>query len=96
MATIIDGRAVSQATRAQIKEDVERFIQQSGVTPALAVIVVGDDPASAVYVRNKHKGCLECGMTNDHAFAAIKAPAQSGHSIAVKEIAGRVRHDHYI
>lgn len=62
MATIIDGRAVSQATRAQIKEDVERFIQQSGVTPALAVIVVGDDPASAVYVRNKHKGCLECGM----------------------------------
>lgn len=62
MATIIDGRAVSQATRAQIKTGVEEFIVKTGVQPALAVILVGDDPASAVYVRNKHKGCLECGI----------------------------------
>ena len=62
MATIIDGRAVSKATREQLKNEVEAFKQETGVVPALAVILVGDDPASAVYVRNKHKGCLECGI----------------------------------
>ena len=62
MATLIDGRLVSERTREKIKEDVESFVQKTGVTPALAVIVVGEDPASAVYVRNKHKGCLACGI----------------------------------
>lgn len=62
MATIMDGRVVSQATRAKIKAEVEEFIAITNVTPSLAVILVGDDPASTVYVRNKHKGCLECGI----------------------------------
>ena len=62
MATIIDGRLVSQHTREEIKQGVSDFIQNTGITPALAVILVGEDPASAVYVRNKHKGCLECGI----------------------------------
>ena len=62
MATIMDGRVVSQATRTKIKAEVEEFIAITNVTPSLAVILVGDDPASTVYVRNKHKGCLECGI----------------------------------
>ncbi len=62
MANVIDGKLVSAETRIQIKKETEEFIAKTGVTPALAVILVGDDPASAVYVRNKHKGCLECGF----------------------------------
>lgn len=62
MATIIDGREVSLATRKRIKEEVDAFVEKYGTSPALAVILVGDDPASAVYVKNKHKGCLECGI----------------------------------
>ncbi len=62
MGTIIDGRMVSQRTCEAIKEEVRAFAEKTGVIPALAVILVGNDPASAVYVRNKHKGCLECGI----------------------------------
>ena len=54
MANIIDGRVVSQATRIKIREQVSTFTKNTGVVPALAVILVGEDPASAVYVRNKH------------------------------------------
>lgn len=62
MANLIDGRAVSAHIREKIKKEVAEFVEATGVTPALAVILVGDDPASAVYVRNKHRGCLECDM----------------------------------
>ena len=62
MAEIIDGKLVSKTTREGILRDVEEFKSKHGVTPGLAVIVVGDDPASAVYVRNKHKATLEAGM----------------------------------
>ena len=62
MAQRIDGKAVSAAAKDSVREDVARFIEQTGVTPALAVILVGDDPASRVYVRNKHSGCLATGI----------------------------------
>lgn len=62
MAEIIDGKLVSKTTRETIWRDVEEFKSKTGITPGLAVIVVGDDPASAVYVRNKHKATLEAGM----------------------------------
>ncbi|MBR2340650.1 MAG: bifunctional methylenetetrahydrofolate dehydrogenase/methenyltetrahydrofolate cyclohydrolase FolD [Clostridia bacterium] len=62
MAKILDGKAVSLANREEIKRDVASFIEKTGVTPCLAVVIVGEDPASKVYVRNKHKGCLEVGM----------------------------------
>ena len=62
MAEIIDGKLVSSKIRANIKEDVAAFTKKNGVTPALAVILVGEDPASQVYVRNKHKACLEAGI----------------------------------
>ena len=66
MEKIIDGKLVSLKTRENITEEVKSFVSEYGVKPGLAVILVGNDPASEVYVRNKHKGCLECGMESFH------------------------------
>ena len=60
-ATIIDGKAIATATQAEIKTHVTQLIEQ-GVRPGLAVILVGENPASQVYVRNKVKGCENVGM----------------------------------
>ena len=62
MAMIIDGKAVSAQIREEIKEDVIAFTKKHGAAPSLTVIIVGEDPASQVYVRNKHKACGEVGM----------------------------------
>jgi methylenetetrahydrofolate dehydrogenase (NADP+)/methenyltetrahydrofolate cyclohydrolase len=64
MAVLMDGKLVSEKTRDNIKSEVERLKNEFNRTPGLAVIVVGDDPASAVYVRNKHKACLAVGMNS--------------------------------
>lgn len=61
---IIDGKLVSAYVKETVKSEVEEFIGHSGVTPALAVVVVGNDPASAVYVRNKHRACLAVGIAS--------------------------------
>ena len=58
---IIDGKAVSKAVKENVKAECEKLKAQ-GVTPGLAVIIVGEDPASQVYVRNKEKACEECGF----------------------------------
>jgi len=58
---LIDGKAVSAAVKEQVKAECDRLKQQ-GITPGLAVIIVGDDPASQVYVRNKEKACEQCGF----------------------------------
>ncbi len=65
MAILIDGKAVSANLREQIRTDCEKFQKQSGVTPGLAVIIVGDDPASQIYVRNKAKGCEQVGFHSE-------------------------------
>lgn len=62
MAEIIDGKLVSAETRKEIAREAKEFTAETGIVPGLAVILVGDDPASAVYVRNKHKGCLDVGF----------------------------------
>ena len=62
MATIIDGKLVSQTIRGSIKDEVSALKTELGITPGLAVVLVGDDPASAVYVRNKHKACIDAGI----------------------------------
>lgn len=62
MAEIINGKIVSAKLRDEIARDVALYKANVGKTVGLAVIVVGDDPASAVYVRNKHKACLEVGI----------------------------------
>ena len=64
MAIIIDGKAVSAATREAIKNEVAE-LKEKGVTPGLAVIIVGDDPASRVYVNNKKKACADLGMLSE-------------------------------
>lgn len=62
MSLIIDGKATSAKVRAQIKAETEEFIKAHGYAPGLAVVKVGNDAASAVYVNNKHKACLEVGF----------------------------------
>jgi methylenetetrahydrofolate dehydrogenase (NADP+) / methenyltetrahydrofolate cyclohydrolase len=61
-AQIIDGRAVAARVREQVARDVERFVAQHGRPPGLATILVGDDPASALYVASKQKACREVGI----------------------------------
>ena len=60
-AQIIDGKALSAQVRTEVTQRVAALKAQ-GVTPGLAVILVGDNPASQVYVRNKVKACADCGM----------------------------------
>ena len=64
MNQIIDGKKFSQALRDKVKNCVEIIEEKKGVTPGLAVILVGEDPASQVYVRNKGKQTLEAGMNS--------------------------------
>jgi methylenetetrahydrofolate dehydrogenase (NADP+) / methenyltetrahydrofolate cyclohydrolase len=61
-AKIIDGKAFSKKVRARVAKQVERLKSYEKLTPGLAVVLVGDDPASHVYVRNKVKKTEECGM----------------------------------
>ncbi|MBQ2821501.1 MAG: bifunctional methylenetetrahydrofolate dehydrogenase/methenyltetrahydrofolate cyclohydrolase FolD [Thermoguttaceae bacterium] len=62
MTTILNGKELSRTLRSEITQQVSEFIQKTGITPCLAAILVGDDPASQVYVRNKEKACAEVGM----------------------------------
>jgi methylenetetrahydrofolate dehydrogenase (NADP+)/methenyltetrahydrofolate cyclohydrolase len=68
---VIDGRAVAQAVRDRVKREVEELVASGGPQPGLATILVGDDPASQIYVRNKHEKSREAGMTSfNHVLAA--------------------------
>ncbi len=62
MAKLIDGKLVAAKKREQIKKETETFMKESGVQPHLVVVQVGQDAASSVYVRNKHRGCEEVGF----------------------------------
>jgi len=61
-ASLIDGKAIGAAVRAEVKERAAELIARTGIRPCLAAVLVGEDPASAVYVRNKGKACIEAGM----------------------------------
>ena len=63
-ATIIDGKAFAAKVRAQVAEHVARLKEEQGITPGLAVVLVGEDPASQVYVRSKGKQTVEVGMNS--------------------------------
>ena len=65
MAQIIDGKKIAQQVREEIKKETEALIQK-GITPGLAVVIVGEDSASKVYVRNKIKGCAEVGFYSEN------------------------------
>ncbi len=62
MAMRIDGKAISATIREEIKEATAAFLGETGVRPGLSVIIVGEDPASQVYVRNKKRACEEVGF----------------------------------
>src|SRR5690349_7558915 len=61
-AAIIDGKAIAGTLRGQVAAEVARLKRDHGITPGLAVVLVGTDPASEVYVRSKSKAVIEAGM----------------------------------
>jgi methylenetetrahydrofolate dehydrogenase (NADP+)/methenyltetrahydrofolate cyclohydrolase len=65
-ARVIDGKAVAAAVRERVKVDVAAYEQEAGRVPALATVLVGDDPASEVYVGMKRRSCEEVGMRSIH------------------------------
>ncbi len=70
-ATIIDGRAVAARVREQVARDVEAYVAEGGQRPGLATVLIGDDPASGVYVGGKQKASREVGINGfDHRLAA--------------------------
>lgn len=77
MAKTIDGKAFAATMREQISNHVARLKEAHGITPGLAVILVGEDPASQVYVRNKHKSTVEVGMNSfEHKLPADVSEAE--------------------
>ncbi len=72
-AELIDGVAVAKIVRADVARDADA-LRARGVTPGLTVVLVGDDPASAVYVRAKEKACLEAGMKGETIRLAADTP----------------------
>ncbi len=72
-ATILDGKALAEQIRAEIAEQAAAFIAAGGAVPCLAAVLVGDDPASQVYVRNKQKACEKAG----HRSQLHRLPAET-------------------
>ena len=85
-ARLIDGASVARSVRAEVTRETADLVRR-GVKPGLAVVLVGDDPASAVYVRSKEKACIEAGMKS----VVIRLPAETsqdellGHVAALNE-----------
>ncbi|MFA5867030.1 MAG: bifunctional methylenetetrahydrofolate dehydrogenase/methenyltetrahydrofolate cyclohydrolase FolD [Actinomycetota bacterium] len=65
MTTVIDGRKISADIRSEVAEGVAQLKKETGVTAGLAVIIVGEDPGSQIYVRNKEKACEETGIYSE-------------------------------
>ncbi len=72
-ATVIDGRLMAEEIRGEVAEGVRALKERAGVTPGLAAVLVGEDPASAVYVRNKRRACDEGGMFSE----TIELPSET-------------------
>ena len=76
MGEIIDGKAIAAQVRTEVAASVKRLEAEHGITPGLAVILVGEDPASQVYVRNKGRQTIECGMKSfEHRLPAETSEA---------------------
>lgn len=87
MAQIIDGKKVSAEVKLRVAAEVAA-LKEKGVTPGLAVIIVGDDSASQVYVRNKEKACAETGMYSEK-YALPAETTQEELLNLVKELNGK-------
>ena len=79
-AKILDGQALAKEIRAEVATGVSEMRQRHGVTPGLAAVLVGVDPASAIYVRNKRRACDEVGMFSD----TFELPADSTNEQVLK------------
>ncbi|HWG09230.1 MAG TPA: bifunctional methylenetetrahydrofolate dehydrogenase/methenyltetrahydrofolate cyclohydrolase FolD [Solirubrobacteraceae bacterium] len=87
-ASIIDGKAIAAQVRADVAEQVRAFGEQTGRVPGLATVLIGDDPASAVYVAGKQRACAEVGMKP----LDIRLPADASFERVAEELA-RLRDD---
>jgi methylenetetrahydrofolate dehydrogenase (NADP+) / methenyltetrahydrofolate cyclohydrolase len=75
-ASVIDGKAVAAGVRARVAEDVRAFVAEHGEPPGLATVLVGDDPASQVYVGGKHKASAEVGIAPFDVRLAADTPRE--------------------
>jgi methylenetetrahydrofolate dehydrogenase (NADP+) / methenyltetrahydrofolate cyclohydrolase len=81
-AKILDGKALSALVRSEIKQQIDAGLAAGKPRPGLATVLVGDDPASHVYVRNKRRACEEVGMTNFH----LEMEAEVGQAALLAQI----------
>jgi methylenetetrahydrofolate dehydrogenase (NADP+)/methenyltetrahydrofolate cyclohydrolase len=81
-AKIIDGKAIAAQVRADVAERV-RALKERGIQPGLAAVLVGDDPASHIYVGSKQKACAEVGMHSER----VELPADVSQDLVLEEIA---------
>ena len=65
-AQLLDGAPLAAKIKDQVRADIEQLVREHGIRPCLAAVRVGDDPASAVYVRNKIRACEEVGIRSEH------------------------------
>jgi methylenetetrahydrofolate dehydrogenase (NADP+)/methenyltetrahydrofolate cyclohydrolase len=72
-ATVIDGRAIAARVRQEVAAEVASLVERGLERPGLATILVGDDPASAIYVANKRKACAEVGIADFHQHLPAEA-----------------------
>jgi len=90
-ARIIDGKAVAATVRAEVAADVREFIAAHGRAPGLATVLVGDDPASAVYVAGKQRACGEVGIVGrDVRLAASTSEAELSELLGELNVDGAV------
>ena len=75
-AELLDGAAVARAIRGEVARDVAELVKRTGKAPRLAAVIVGDDPASQVYVRNKVSACLEVGMRSEEVRLPVGTPQE--------------------
>jgi methylenetetrahydrofolate dehydrogenase (NADP+) / methenyltetrahydrofolate cyclohydrolase len=76
-ATILDGKKLAESVRAEVKAGVAEFVKEHGRPPGLEVVLVGEDPASQIYTRNKEKAAAECGIRGKlHVLPAATTEAE--------------------
>ena len=82
VAKILDGKKIAAELTDSLKIDVEKFLSEHRTRPGLTVVLVGDDPASKVYVGRKHKSCEEIGMVSE----VVRLPENTTESELLAEI----------
>src|SRR5512141_2156049 len=90
-ATIMDGKAMAEQIRGEVAREAAEFTTKTGVTPCLAAVLVGDNPASEVYVRNKQKACEVSGMKS----VLERHPADLTER-QLLDLIDRLNHDHAV